>query len=333
MEKSFFQGNQVDSERILYTPSVFAGANLIHLQETGTLTALKPHTSRRENLASYLFFIVKSGSGSLEYEGTVYPLAAGDCVFLDCRKAYSHRTEGDLWSLGWVHFYGPNMGAIYKKYVERGGSPCFRARDAAAYEEVLAQLRDIAGSGSYVRDMKICEKLTALLSLLMEEGWQPAGSVRGGANKRDLQDVKEYLDVHYRERISLDALAERFYINKFYLSRLFKSQFGVSASNYVLQARITRAKWMLRFSGLSVEEIGRECGMSDANYFSRIFKKVEQMTPGEFRRLWQAPGAEALRQDQGNTDCNSSDTRNLTAADGRHSHADTLSLEARRNGT
>lgn len=286
MEKSLFQDHQVDSARILYTPSVFANANLIHLQEIGTLTALKPHTSRRENLASYLFFLVKSGAGFLEYEGTVYPLAAGDCVFLDCQKSYSHRTERDLWELGWVHFFGPNMSAIYKKYVERGGNPCFHAQNAGAYRALLAELHAIADSNSYVRDMKIYEKLTALLALLMEESWQPAGSVCIGAHKRDLQDIKEYLDGHYRERISLDALAERFYINKFYLSRLFKNQFGVSVSQYLIQVRITHAKWLLRFSALSMEEISRQCGMNDANYFSRIFKKVEQMTPGEFRRLW-----------------------------------------------
>lgn len=286
MEPSLFQSNQVTSERILYTPSVFANTNLIHLQEIGTLTALKPHTSKRENLASYLFFLVKSGSGTLEYEGKTYSLSEGDCVFIDCQKSYSHHTGDDLWNLSWAHFYGPNMNGIYKKYAERGGNPCFHANDTSAYEIILSELYAIADSNSYVRDMKIYEKLTALLALLMEESWQPDNALHGTTRKRDLQDVKEYLDEHYQEKISLDALAERFYINKFYLTRVFKNQFGISVNNYLLQVRITHAKQLLRFSSLSIEEISHECGMNDANYFSRIFKKIEQMTPGEFRRLW-----------------------------------------------
>ncbi len=286
MESSLFLSNQVNSKRILYTPSVFANTNLIHLQEVGTLTALKPHTSKRENLASYLFFLVKNGSGSLDYEGRVYPLFAGDCVFLDCQKSYSHHTDDDLWSLSWAHFYGPNMNGIYKKYTERSGNPCFRARDICVYETVLSELYTIADSNSYVRDMKIYEKLTALLTLLMEESWKPVSPLRGSSARRDLQDIKEYLDEHYQEKLSLDILAERFYINKFYLTRLFKNQFGLSVNNYLLQVRITHAKQLLRFSSLSIEEISRECGLNDANYFSRIFKKVEQMTPGDFRRLW-----------------------------------------------
>ena len=55
---------------------------------------------------------------------------------------------------------------------------------------------------------------------------------------------------------------------------------------YVLSVRITRAKSLLRFTDMSIEEVGAASGMSDANYFARSFKKMEGMTPGEYRRLW-----------------------------------------------
>ena len=64
MDTALFEGTLVESERILYTPSTFARTNLIHLQECGRLKALSPHTSHRENLASYLCFIVLEGSGT-----------------------------------------------------------------------------------------------------------------------------------------------------------------------------------------------------------------------------------------------------------------------------
>ena len=120
MEPSLFDGSLVKSNRILYTPSDFAKANLIHLQEAGLLHAQRPHVSRRNNLSSYLFFIVLEGEGNLEYEGRTYSLVQGDCVFVDCHKPYAHICSESLWSLKWVHFYGPNMGGIYGKYVERG---------------------------------------------------------------------------------------------------------------------------------------------------------------------------------------------------------------------
>ena len=286
MDASLFQGNLVNSSRILYTPSVFAKTNLIHLQEAGTLQAQKPHTSKRENLASYLFFLVLDGSGTLEYDGRSFPLHRGDCVFLDCRRPYSHRTSEDLWTLKWANFYGPNMNGIYEKYTERGGAPAFRTKRPDVYAALLDRLFDIASSGEYIRDMKIYETLASLLTCLMEESWNPAGSPHSASRRRNLQNVKEYLDQNYREKITLDSLAEMFYINKFYLTRIFREQFGVSVSSYLSQVRITHAKQLLRFTDLPVEKIAHECGMADANYFTRMFKKVEGVTPGEYRRRW-----------------------------------------------
>lgn len=286
MEAPLFDGKLVHSQRIIYTPSPFARSNLVHLQEVGRLQARSPHASTRKGLASYLFFMVESGSGTLEYDGTTRALRAGDCAFLDCRKPYRHYTGEDLWQLRWVHFYGPNMGAIYKKYEERGGQSSFRAENAAAYAVLLETLYTLADSDNYVRDMQICEKLLALLTLLMQESWHPEAVRAGGAKRQNLQEIKDYLDAHYGEKITLDALAEQFYINKFYLTRVFKEQFGQTVTGYLMQLRITQAKRLLRFSDKNIEAIAQECGMSDANYFSRIFKKVEGTTPGQYRRQW-----------------------------------------------
>ena len=97
-----------------------------------------------------------------------------------------------------------------------------------------------------------------------------------GSKKQNLQEIKDYLDTHYTEKITLDALAERFYINKFYLTRVFKEQFGQSVTNYLVQLRITQSKRLLRFTDRSIEAVAQECGLNDANYFSRLFKKVDR---------------------------------------------------------
>ena len=77
-----------------------------------------------------------------------------------------------------------------------------------------------------------------------------------------------------------------FYINKFYLTRIFKEKFGVTLNNYLLQIRITHAKQLLRFTDKTVETIGVECGMGSVHYFSRMFKKIEGISPSEYRKIW-----------------------------------------------
>ena len=105
--------------------SPFARSSLLHLQEVGELTALKPHTSSRSNLQSFLFFIVLDGEGQLKYEGKTYELRAGSSVFIDCNLPHSHTTSNPLWTIQWIHFNGPAMSSVYSKYCDRGGRPAF----------------------------------------------------------------------------------------------------------------------------------------------------------------------------------------------------------------
>lgn len=285
--ESFFQGTFVESNRIIYTPSGFAKSNLLHLQEAGELQALKPHTNSRQGLVSYLFFLVVKGKGTLMYDKHTYALSPGSCVFADCRKSYSHSASPEnLWTLKWIHFYGFNMNGIYEKYLERGGTPVFVPKNIAPFSQLLTELLSIAGSENHIRDMIINEKINSLLTLIMEESWHPENSKRTGIKKQSLENIKEYLEGHYKEKISLDHLADQFYMNKYYLSRIFKEQFGATILSYLDQVRITHAKQLLRFSNLTVEQVGREVGIEEGAYFNRVFRKVEGITPGKYRKMW-----------------------------------------------
>ena len=275
----------VTSNRILYTPSTFARSSLLHLQEIGELEAKKSHRSSREDLQSYLFFIVVKGAGSLVYGGKEYALTAGDCVFIDCLKPYSHTTDPEeLWTLRWVHFYGPTMTSIYDKYKERGGRPVFRPVENK-FNEIWDSLFQIASGSDYLRDMLINQHLSELVTLLMSESWHPEDRVTA-KKKASVTEIKDFIDKNYADKITLDSLASQFYINKYYLTKVFKEQYGQSLSSYILSVRITKAKQLLRFSDKSVEEIGYECGLGAPHYFSQTFKSVEGVPPSVYRKQW-----------------------------------------------
>lgn len=286
MPNTYFTSSpSVQSSRILYTPSPFARSSLLHLQEVGSLTAIKPHTSNREKLQSYLCFVVEDGEGELVYEGKKYELRSGDVVFVDCRRAYSHSTDKKLWSLRWCHFYGTAMPSVFEKYKERGGKPAFHAEKPQAFADLLLGLYTLAASADHIRDMRINEKLGTLLTLLMEQSWHPE---EGAHSKKrvELEKVRAFLDDHFTNKITLEELSAQFFINKYYLTRIFKETYGLTISHYVLTKRITRAKQLIRFSGMTMDEIAETVGMNDANYFSRAFRKVEGISPTEYQKLW-----------------------------------------------
>ena len=276
----------VSSDRVLYTASSFARSSLLHLQEIGSLQAKKAHTSKRSGLHSFLFFIVVSGSGSLVYEDKKYELKKGSCVFIDCHKPYSHTTdENNLWSLKWTHFNGPTLSSIYQKYCERGGRPSFALENMERADECWTRLMSIAKSNDYMRDMLINEQLSTLIRLIMEQSWHPEN--RTAAPKRaSVVEVKAYLDEHYNEKISLENLSGLFFIDKYYMAKSFRAQFGVNISTYLQNLRITKAKQLLRFSSKTVEEIGYEVGIGNLAYFSRVFKSVEGVSPKIYREQW-----------------------------------------------
>ena len=102
----------------------------------------------------------------------------------------------------------------------------------------------------------------------------------------ELAAGKEYLDEHYTEKLTLDDLEEKFFINKFYLSKIFQETYGTTVNNDLISKRITRAKQLLRFTDMTVDEVGAAVGMGDANYFCRMFRKVEVISPREYRKQW-----------------------------------------------
>jgi len=286
MDFGFFtEASPVQSDRILYTPSDFARTSLLYMQETGILHAQKAHTSKRTHLQSFLCFVVLEGCGELEYNKNQYQLKKGDCVFIDCRKPYAHRTNKHLWALQWIHFYGFQMPSIYDKYLSRGGQAVFTPLHVSKFTEVMSALYDFGNSDDYIRDMRINEQLNKLLTLLMEQSWNPK-NIPASSKKLELDEIQDYINEHYTEKISLDGLAQHFYINKYYLMKLFKERYGITINHYILAKRITTAKQMLRFTDKTMEEIANLLGFADANYFCRMFKKIEGMTPGKYRKSW-----------------------------------------------
>ena len=286
---SYFVNNEsatVNSNRILYTASSFARSSLLHLQEIGELVAKKAHSNSRSDLNSFLFFIVLSGNGKISYGGNEYALSEGSCVFINCKKPYCHTTEaGNLWSLRWCHFYGPTLSSIYGKYIERGGSVTFKSNNKELINSIWSDLMTTAKSSDYMRDMKINEHISSLLTYIMSESWHPENRREAGKRQSVLQ-VKEYMDEHYKDKITLEFLSSQFFISKYYLTHCFKDQFGISISNYLSNVRITKAKQLLRFTENTVENIAISVGIADPAYFSKLFKSIEGVPPTVYREQW-----------------------------------------------
>jgi two-component system response regulator YesN len=95
--------------------------------------------------------------------------------------------------------------------------------------------------------------------------------------------VEQYITDNLREDINLKDTAAKFNLSPYYFSRTFKKVFGYNFSDYLNLIRINKAKELLKDDSLSVKEICYLVGYNDPNYFSKVFKKYEGVTPTEYR--------------------------------------------------
>jgi two-component system response regulator YesN len=95
--------------------------------------------------------------------------------------------------------------------------------------------------------------------------------------------VEQYITDNLKEDINLKDTATKFNLSPYYFSRTFKKVFGYNFSDYLNLIRINKAKKLLKDDSLSIKEICYLVGYSDPNYFSKVFKKYEGVTPTEYR--------------------------------------------------
>ena len=98
-----------------------------------------------------------------------------------------------------------------------------------------------------------------------------------------IKQAMEYIENNTEKDISLNEISERLNISSYYFSKLFKEETGEGFVEHLTRKRVDKAKEMLKDPSKSIKEVGSDCGYSDPNYFSRIFKKATGLTPTEYR--------------------------------------------------
>lgn len=98
-----------------------------------------------------------------------------------------------------------------------------------------------------------------------------------------LDKALKYIQQHYAQEITLDDIAGRSGFSIYYFCKMFKKYYNSSFTDYLSTIRIERAKVLLRDPQMNIKEITQMIGYVDPNYFTRVFKKYEGITPTEYR--------------------------------------------------
>lgn len=136
---------------------------------------------------------------------------------------------------------------------------------------------DIEKATSLIQLNRICTSMICKYCLLVR-------SYSREKYSQLIRDCLNYIDFHYQEPLSLIFFAKKYVVSKNYLSSLFHQEVKMTLTDYINSTRVHHSILLLNTTSLPMQSIAEQCGFSDANYFTRIFKKIQGMTPLKYRQ-------------------------------------------------
>lgn len=252
--------------------------------------------ARREGFCAHaeLFFVL-DGHALFSYDGRDVKLDKMGLLVINRGTEYRYEGSSDL-ILASLELTGTTFETACDGMLRT--IECDSSReDDEHHARLRALLRQMIVDQDFVRDdestyarlvfdyYSLYYKLLETLVEFFMPNDQPLGSERNNPPKDSdrKERIERYLDIHYAETITLDALAEELYLSKGYLSRFFTKSFGVNFNHYVRELRLKRALNELLYTDKPITQISFDNGFSGSSYFNRAFKKKYGASPSEMR--------------------------------------------------
>ena len=237
-----------------------------------------PHTHNHMEL----FYIV-GGKGQFLIEDQIYPVNVNNLVMINPNVTH---TEVSLNSQPLEYIVLGISGTTLASTENTDGQFCILDHFESA--EISTCLRNI------LREMElknpgyedICQAYMEILviRLMRNTGLSIASQQAGISGNSQCAAVRRYIDLHFKESLTLEMLAEEAHMNKYYLAHAFKREYGISPINYMISRRIEESKYLLVETDLSQSQISQLLGFSSSSYFSQLFRRTQSITPREYRK-------------------------------------------------
>ena len=237
-----------------------------------------PHTHSHTEL----FFIV-SGKGQFLIQDQVFPVGINNLVIINPNVLH---TEDSL-------------NAQPLEYIVLGIDGIELANDENSNGQfsILDHMESVEISGclrNILREMEqkntgyedVCQAYMEILiiRLMRSTTLSVPSEPQISSGNRQCAAVRRYIDLHFKEPLTLEQLAEESHMNKYYLSHAFKREYGTSPINYMISRRIEESKYLLAETDLSMTQIAQLLGFSSLSYFSQVFRRTQSVSPLEYRQ-------------------------------------------------
>lgn len=263
-----------------YTPSPLSKSLFFYPIAMGYFICDESYRVSRKEYQSYLLLYVMKGTGTVIYSDTTYTLNQGDILLLDCYKKHTYFTSS--WEIAWLHFDGNVSNDYYNLIIERFGSVIHSGENEGIKNLLLDFIHNFNGEGP-VNEALISCQINQMLCELFTMSFTQETTETYISSPSD--QAIQYMKLHFKEPISLEAIAQEVNLSPYYFTRLFKRETGRTPYDYLMNLRINESKYLLKSTPMLIKEIAFEVGFNSESNFMSYFKKVTGYTPSVFRTL------------------------------------------------
>jgi AraC family transcriptional regulator of arabinose operon len=238
---------------------------------------------RPDGFPYYQWLQIVSGEGEAAIGHRRITVKAGQALILFPHIPHQYEPSKGPWQLYWASFDGGLAAELLGQagIVRSGVYPAAR-RDLPVQH--LRNLLDMARSGHSFAGVEYSKSLYGFL-LDLPKFVQERSPISEQYRSR-LQPALRHVEQHLHHTISISEMAETIGTSPQHLCTLFRKTLAMRPMEYVNRERIKRSKeLMFRQSGLAIREVAREVGLDNPSYFSSLFKKLEGLSPEQFKRL------------------------------------------------
>ena len=232
-----------------------------------------PHT-----INSCLLVFVLEGAAKFRIRGKEVDVRENDFYVMFPWEDMSYVTEPDMpWTIQWIVAEGEQLETLLQMVNITPEHPVLPIRRPDRLKLIYDNLFEKTNRIDLPAKMECLSLLYDLFSLLASE------STAASKNPHVCRAL-DYIHAHYHEDLNISQLAQMLHLNNNYFTKLFKQEMGVTPIRYIQTMRFEKAQHLLKYTHLTVTEIGRQVGIDDTLYFSRGFKAFAGCSPSEYRK-------------------------------------------------
>ncbi|MBP2170262.1 AraC family transcriptional regulator of arabinose operon [Erwinia toletana] len=230
----------------------------------------------------YLLHYVINGTGRFFTERGSYQINPGEAFLIYPHEITTYSADKrQPWEYMWIEFDGLIVARTFESCGLSRDNPVYSAAADGGQPEAFHYLQQILAQET-AQSLRIAGLTCLFLDALQANAACPV--VTRPAADDPLEKAIHWMERNYHENITISDIAACCRVDRSYLSRLFKARFGYGPKHYLILLRMNVATSLLVDARLPIKVIAFSVGYRDQMQFSRVFRQIWQMSPGEWRR-------------------------------------------------